>query len=409
MVLLFLYNIGGMKGVYMLLSFAYLLLGGLLLGMFARKIHIPALVGMLIAGILLGPSGWNILDDELLQISVELRQVALIIILMRAGLSLHMKDLKQIGRPAIRMCFIPATLEIVGTLIFAPLLFNVSWLDAMLIATVLAAVSPAVIVPTMLKLISERYGTEKKIPQLILAGASVDDVYVIVLFTSFLGLAASGVLQATDFIRIPTSMIFGVLVGGMLGLMGVWFFKRFSTSDSVKVIILLAVSFILLAVEHALNGMIGFSGLLAIMSIGIVIQTKLGLLSQRLGEKFSKLWVAAEIILFVLVGASVNVSYALKEGWTVLILLGAVLLFRMVGVLISLVGTSLNQKERLFCMIAYTPKATVQAAIGAIPLSMGLAAGHTILTIAVVSILVTAPVGSFMMEHTYRKWLQKQE
>jgi len=315
--------------------------------------------------------------------------------------------LKKVGRPAILMCFVPATLEILGMILFAPKFLGLNLLDSIILGTVIAAVSPAVVVPKMLKLMEENYGTDKSIPQLIMAGASVDDVYVIVLFTSFTGLASKGTFSFLDFVKIPTSILFGISGGFICGILAAYLFKKLHIRDSVKVIIILCISFMLVTFEHSLKGIIGFSGLLAIMSIGIAIQKKKPGLSKRLSVKYSKLWIGAEIILFVLVGAAVNIKYALFSAIPSIILIFLVLIFRMIGVFICLLGTSLSFKERIFCMIAYCPKATVQAAIGSIPLAMGLSSGNTILTVAVLSILITAPLGAFAIDMTYKKLLLK--
>ena len=391
----------------MLFSLTLIFLSGLILGGIFNKLKLPQLLGMLLTGIILGPYVLNLLDPKILSISADLRQIALIIILTRAGLNLDINDLKKVGRPAILMCFAPATFEILGMILFAPKLLGLSLLDSIILGTVIAAVSPAVVVPKMLKLMEENYGTDKSIPQLIMAGASVDDVYVIVLFTSFTGLASKGTFSFLDFVKIPTSIFFGISGGFIFGILLVYLFKKFHIRDSVKVIIILSISFLLVTFEHSLKGIIGFSGLLAIMSMGIAVQKKNPVLSERLSVKYSKLWIGAEIMLFVLVGAAVNIKYALFSAIPSIILILTVLIFRMIGVFICLLGTSLTNKERLFCMIAYCPKATVQAAIGSIPLAMGLASGNTILTVAVLSILITAPVGAFVIDMTYKRLLLK--
>ena len=391
----------------MLLSLALVFLCGLSLGGIFKKLRLPSLLGMLITGILLGPYVLNLLSPRLLDLSTELRQIALIIILMRAGLSLDVRELKKIGRPALLMCFIPASLEIVGFVFLAPPLLGLSVTEAALMGTVIAAVSPAVIVPRMLHLMEEGYGKEKGIPQLIMAGASVDDVFVIVLFTALSSLAQGGRVQATDFIRIPTSIITGLLVGVAAGLLLCLLFKKFHIRDTGKVIIIVSVSLLFVSAEHALTGVVGFSGLLAVMALGGAMNRKNGKLAVRLSAKYSKLWVGAEVMLFVLVGAAVDIRYALSAGLAaVLVVLGA-LVFRILGVYLCLLGTKLNLKERLFCMIAYAPKATVQAAIGSIPLSLGLPSGGVILTVAVVSIIITAPAGALAIDATYKKLLSK--
>lgn len=392
----------------MLLSIALIFLCGMLLGGIFEKLRLPRLLGMLLTGIILGPHVLNLLDDSILLISADLRQIALIIILTRAGLNLDLEDLKKVGRPAVLMCFVPAAFEIVGMLLLAPRLLGLSLIESAVLGTVIAAVSPAVVVPKMLKLMDEGYGVEKSVPQLILAGASVDDVFVIVLFTSFTGLAKSGTFAAADLIKIPTSIVLGVIGGALCGLAFAELFKRVHMRDSAKVILILSVSFLLVTLEHSLTGVVGFSGLLAVMSMGIALQRKRHEASVRLSAKFSKLWVAAELWLFVLVGAAVDIEYAYASGLSVVLLIFGVLLFRMAGVFVSLLKTPLNGKERVFCMLAYTPKATVQAAIGSVPLAMGLACGDIVLTAAVVAILITAPLGAFAIDMTYKKLLEKK-
>ncbi len=386
----------------MLFSLALIFLCGLLMGTIFQRLKLPNLIGFLITGIVLGPSMLNLLNSNILLISPDLRQIALIIILTRAGLAINIKDLIKVGRPAFLMCFIPACFEIVGMLIIAPKLFNISLLDAMIVGTVVAAVSPAVIVPRMLKLIETNYGTNKNIPQLIMASASVDDVFVIVLFSAFTNLANGETISIMNFITIPISIILGIIIGVLFGLALSIFFKKFNIRDSIKVIIILSISFLLVTFEHT----IGFSGLLSIMSIGVMLQKNRKDLAQRLSNKFSKLWIAAEILLFVLVGTVVNIEYVMSAGILSIILIFGILIFRMLGVFVCMIKTKLNFKEKLFCMIAYMPKATVQAGIGSIPLSMGLSCGNIALTVAVLSILITAPIGAFIIDITYKKLLR---
>lgn len=389
----------------MLTSIALILLLGLLLGSIFSKMRLPSLLGMMIAGIVLSPHALNLIDRSILNISADLRQIALVIILTRAGLSLNMEDLKKAGRPAVLMCFVPACIEIIGTVILAPMLLGVTVLEAAIIGSVIAAVSPAVIVPRMIQLIEEGYGKEHGIPQLILAGASVDDVFVIVVFTAFLSLASTGAVSAVSFLQIPVSILTGICIGAAAGGILTVFFKKIHMRDSVKILIILSISFLLLELQNRLEGIIPISGLLAIMSLGIVIKQTYSVLAQRLSGKYNKLWVAAEVFLFVLVGATVDLKYVADAGvFAVLLVLGA-LVFRMFGVALSLVKTKLTKRERLFCMIAYTPKATVQAAIGAIPFSMGLACGQTVLTVAVLSILITAPFGAICIDKMYKRLL----
>ena len=392
----------------MLFSLTLIFLSGIVLGSIFNCLKLPQLLGMLLTGIILGPYLLNLLDPKILSISTDLRQIALIIILTRAGLNLDINDLKKVGRPAVLMCFVPATFEILGMIIFAPKFLGLGLLDSAILGTVIAAVSPAVVVPKMLKLMEDGYGTEEGIPQLIMAGASVDDVFVIVLFTSFIGLASNGTFSALNLIKIPTSIFFGISVGFLCAILLIYFFKKVHIRDSMKVIIILNISFLLVTFEHSLTGIIGFSGLLAIMSMGTGIQEKNSILAKRLSSKYSKLWIAAEVMLFVLVGATVNIKYALGASIPAILLIMTVIVFRMVGVFLCLLGTSLSYKERLFCMIAYCPKATVQAAIGSIPLSMGLPSGNIILTVAVLSILITAPLGAFAIDFSYKKLLNRK-
>lgn len=392
----------------MLFSLTLIFLSGIILGSIFNRLKLPQLLGMLLTGIILGPYLLNLLDPKILSISTDLRQIALIIILTRAGLNLDINDLKKVGRPAVLMCFVPATFEILGMIIFAPKFLELGLLDSAILGTVIAAVSPAVVVPKMLKLMEDGYGTEEGIPQLIMAGASVDDVFVIVLFTSFIGLASNGTFSALNLIKIPTSIFFGISVGFLCAILLIYFFKKVHIRDSMKVIIILNISFLLVTFEHSLTGIIGFSGLLAIMSMGTGIQEKNSILAKRLSSKYSKLWIAAEVMLFVLVGATVNIKYALGASIPAILLIMTVIVFRMVGVFLCLLGTSLSYKERLFCMIAYCPKATVQAAISSIPLSMGLSSGNIILTVAVLSILITAPLGAFAIDFSYKKLLNRK-
>ena len=392
----------------MLFSLTLIFLSGIILGSIFNRLKLPQLIGILLTGIILGPFLLNLLDPKILSISADLRQIALIIILTRAGLNLDINDLKKVGRPAVLMCFVPATFEILGMIIFAPKFLDLGLLDSAILGTVIAAVSPAVVVPKMLKLMEEGYGADRSIPQLIMAGASVDDVFVIVLFTSFIGLASNGTFSMLNLIKIPTSILFGISVGFLCAVLVIYLFKKIHMRDSLKVIIILNISFLLVTFEHSLTGIIGFSGLLAIMSMGAGIQEKNTILSKRLSIKYSKLWIAAEVMLFVLVGATVNIKYALGASIPAILLIMTVVVFRMAGVFLCLLGTSLSYKERLFCMIAYCPKATVQAAIGSIPLSMGLPSGNIILTVAVLSILITAPLGAFAIDISYKKLLKKE-
>lgn len=389
----------------MLISIAFMFLMGMFLGWICKKLHLPSLVGMMLTGVILGPYALNLIDGSILNISADLRKIALIIILTRAGLTLNINDLKKVGRPAILMCFLPATFEIIGMVILAPMLFNVSVLEAAIIGSVVGAVSPAVIVPKMIKLIEDGYGKEKGIPQLILAGASVDDVFVIVLFTSFMGLAQGKQISVMSFVNIPVSICLGIAIGLLCGLILSKFFEKIHIRDTAKVIIILSISFVLVTIEDNMTGIISFSALISIMFIGIAMQRYRREASSRLSVKFNKLWVCAEILLFVLVGATVDIHYVTSAALPAILLLFGVLCFRMLGVFLCLLHTKLSLKERLFCMFAYMPKATVQAAIGGVPLAMGLACGNVVLTIAVMAILITAPLGAFLIDLTYKKLL----
>lgn len=390
----------------MLYSISLILLLGMFLGFLCKKIRLPSLVGMIATGIILGPFVLNIIDSKLLSISTELRRIALIIILMRAGLSLDLSGLKKVGRSAILMCFLPATFEILGYVLVAPRLLGISLLDAAIMGSVLAAVSPAVIVPRMIKLTEEKYGTKKQIPQMILAGASVDDVFVIVIFSAFLGMAQGESVSVLQFVKIPFSILFGILGGIVIGFVLGKYFEKIHIRDSAKVLILLSIAFLLDFFESKFGSTIPFSALIAVMGLGIGLQKKREVVSKRLSSKFNKLWVCAEIVLFVLVGACVDINYTFDAGIKTLAIIAIVLLFRMVGVLLCVIKTELNFKERLFCVFGYIPKATVQAAIGGVPLAMGLGCGNIVLTVAVVGILVTAPVGAFLIDLSYKRFLQ---
>ena len=391
----------------MLLSISLILLVGMSVGWICKKMKLPSLLGMLVTGIVLGPYMLNLLDDSILGISAELRKIALIIILTRAGLGLDLSGLKKIGRPAVLMCFVPASLELLGILLIAPKLLGISMLEAAILGAVLAAVSPAVVVPRMVKLMEEGYGVREGIPQLILAGASVDDVYVIVLFSTFLGMMQGESASVIHFINIPISIVLGVGIGFLIGVILAYYFKKVHIRDTSKVLIILSISLLLVVLEDHLTIPITFSALIAIMFIGIGLQKKREVVARRLSVKYGKLWVAAEVFLFVLVGATVNIGYLSKVGVKALIVIAVALIFRMFGVFLCLLGTSLDKKERLFAMMAYTPKATVQAAIGGIPLSLGLACGEIVLTVAVLAIVLTAPAGAFAMDLSYKKFLKK--
>lgn len=391
----------------MLLSISLVLMIGMFLGFLCKKIRLPALVGMIATGIILGPHLLNIIDPKLLSVSSELRRIALIIILMRAGLSLDVSGLKKVGRSAVLMCFVPATLEIIGYILIAPCLLGVSILEAGITGAVLAAVSPAVIVPRMIRLTEEGYGTKKQIPQMILAGASVDDVFVIVIFSTFLSMAQGNGIDAMQFVRIPFSIIIGIIAGVAVGLASGFLFKKIHTRDSAKVLILLSIAFILDYIEVKFGNAVPFSGLIAVMAMGIGLQKNRKETTVRLSAKFNKLWVCAEIVLFVLVGACVDISYAKEAGLNTLSLILIVLLFRTAGVFLCVAGTNMNLRERIFCAFSYIPKATVQAAIGGIPLALGLGCGNIVLTVAVMGILITAPLGAALIDLFYKRMLAK--
>ena len=391
----------------MLLSISLILIVGMSMGWLCQKIKLPSLLGMLVTGIVLGPYVLNLLDENILGISAELRKIALIIILTRAGLGLDLSGLKKIGRPAVLMCFVPASFEVIGMILLAPKLMGLSVLEAAIMGAVLAAVSPAVVVPRMVKLMDEGYGVKEGIPQLILAGASVDDVYVIVLFSTFVGMMQGEGASVIDFINIPVSIFLGIAIGLLFGTLLAYYFKKVHIRDTSKVLIILSISFLLVVIEDNLTTSITFSALIAIMFIGIGLQRKREEIAKRISVKYGKLWVAAEVFLFVLVGATVNIGYLGKVGMKALVVIIGALALRMFGVFVCLLGTSLKRKERLFAMMAYTPKATVQAAIGGIPLSLGFACGDTVLTVAVLAIVLTAPLGAFAIDLSYKKLLNK--
>ena len=393
----------------MLLSIALILLVGMSMGWICRKIKLPGLLGMLITGIVLVPYVLNMLDIKLLGISADLRKIALIIILTRAGLGLDLTSLKKIGRPAVLMCFVPATFELAGMLLLAPRLMGMSLLEAAVMGAVLAAVSPAVVVPRMVKLMEEGYGVKEGIPQLILAGASVDDVYVIVLFSTFSGMMQGEGASVIRFVNIPVSIILGMIIGLTIGILLAFYFQKVHIRDTAKVLIILGISFLLAAAEDSLTTPVTFSALIAIMFIGVGLQRKREAVAKRLAVKYGKLWVAAEVFLFVLVGATVNIGYLGRVGVRALLMIAGALLFRMAGVWVCLLGTGLKTGEKAFTMLAYTPKATVQAAIGGIPLALGFACGDTVLTVAVLAIVLTAPLGAFAIDLSYRKLLTKSK
>ena len=395
----------------MLTSLSLIFLVGLSMAFICRKIRLPRIIGMLITGIVLGPYVLDLLDPQILGVSSELRQMALIIILIKAGLSLSLSDLKKVGRPAILMSFLPALFEIGAFVAFAPLLLHITMLEAAIMGAVLGAVSPAVVVPRMVQLMDEKYGTDKQIPQLILAGASLDDVFVIVLFSTFVGMAQGQSASVMAFVNIPVSIILGIVLGAIFGFVLAFLFEYFhkkgdSLRQSIKVILVLGCAFLLMAIETWLEDIISVSGLLAVMSMACAIQIRTrNEVSTDLSAKYSRLWITAEVILFVLVGAAVDIRYTLNAGLMAVAMIFIALVFRSLGVLICLIGTKLNRKEKLYCVIAYLPKATVQAAIGSVPLSLGLSCGNIVLSVAVLSILITAPIGAIGMDLSYKKLL----
>lgn len=398
----------------MLTSLSLIFLVGLAMGAICQRLKLPRIIGMLATGIVLGPYVLDMLDPSILSISSELRKMALIIILIKAGLSLDLSDLKKAGRPAVLLSFVPATFELMGYIVCAPLILGVSRVDAAVMGAVLAAVSPAVVVPRMVSLIEKRYGTKKAIPQMILAGASCDDIFVIVLFTTFLSMAQGGSVSVTNFINIPVSIVLGVILGAVTG-WGLYLFFETSYAhkhcvrNSMKVIIVLGFSFLLVSIESWLEGKVAISGLLAVVSMACVLKLKsTAFVSKRLSEKFGKLWLAAEVILFVLVGAAVDIRYMLGAGIAAVVMIITALLFRTAGVFICLIKTPLSAKERLFCVIAYLPKATVQAAIGSVPLAAGLPSGNIILSVAVLAIIITAPLGALVIDSSYKRLLEKE-
>ena len=399
----------------MLTSLSFIFLVGLAMGAICQKLKLPRIIGMLATGIVLGPYVLNLLDPSILSISADLRKMALIIILLKAGLSLNLDDLKKVGRPAIMMSFVPASFEIIGYLLFAPSILGITRVEAAVMGSVLAAVSPAVVVPRMVQLMETKYGTEKAIPQMIMAGASCDDIFVIVLFTTFLGMAQGGSADIKAFANIPVSIILGIILGAIAGYLLYLFFetayaKKHYVRNSMKVIIVLGFSFLLIAIEGWLEGKIAVSGLLAVVSMACVLKMKCtAFVSKRLSEKFGKLWLAAEVILFVLVGAAVDIRYTLEAGIAAVAMIFVALIFRSFGVLLCTVKTNLSAKERAFCVIAYLPKATVQAAIGSVPFAAGLPCGKIVLSVAVMAIIITAPLGAFGMDLTYKKILTREK
>ena len=377
----------------MLLSLALILLLGMTMGWICKRIKLPSLIGMLATGIVLGPYVLNLIDPTILNVSAEIRKIALVIILTRAGLGLDISGLKKLGRPAVMMCFVPASFELLGMMLLGPGFLGLK---------------PSVVVPRMVKLMEEGYGSRQGIPQLILAGASVDDVYVIVLFSTFIGMAQGQGVSAIRFINIPVSIILGIAMGLVAGYLASKLFEKMHMRDTSKILIILSVSFLLVVAEDSLSTPITFSALIAIMFIGVSLQKFRSQVAKRLSAKYNKLWVAAEVFLFVLVGSTVNIQYLGKVGIKAILVIAGAIVFRMLGVFVSLLGTEFNSKEKAFTMMAYTPKATVQAAIGGIPLALGLPCGELVLTVAVLAIVITAPVGAFAIDVSYRKFLSKK-
>ena len=393
----------------MLTSLSLIFLVGLSMAAICQRLKLPRIIGMLITGIVLGPYVLDLLQPSILSVSAELRQMALIIILLKAGLSLNLADLKSVGRPAVMMSFLPAGCEILAFFLFAPYILGVTKIEA----AVMGAVSPAIVVPRMVQLMEAKYGLDKSIPQLILAGASCDDIFVIVLFSTFSGMAQGGNARFMDFANIPVSIVLGIILGAVAGYLLSLFFEtayahKRCVRNSIKVIIVLGVSFLLMAFETWLEGLIPVSGLLAIVSMACVVKVKsVSFLSKRLSEKFGKLYLAAEVVLFVLVGAAVDIRYTLSAGIAAVWMIFLALVFRSAGVMLCLAGTPMAWKERLFCAIAYLPKATVQAAIGSVPLAMGLPCGQMVLSVAVLAILITAPLGALGIDLTHKRLLKK--
>ena len=398
----------------MLTSLSFIFLVGLAMAAICQRIRLPRIIGMLLTGIVLGPYVLDLLEPSILSISSELRQMALIIILPKAGLSLNLADLKKVGRPAVMLSCVPASFELLGYVLFAPMILGINRIEAAVMGAVLAAVSPAVVVPRMVKLMETGYGTKKSIPQMILAGASCDDIFVIVLFSTFSGMAQGGSARLMDFANIPVSIVSGILLGAVTGWLLSLFFetayaKEHYVRNSMKVIIVLGVSFLLMSVETWVKPYISVSGMLAVVSMACVLKLRsIKSVSARLSEKFGKLWLAAEVLLFVLVGAAVDIRYTMGAGLAAILMIFTALIFRTIGVLICLAGTVMDWKERLFCVIAYLPKATVQAAIGSVPMAMGLPCGQIILSVAVMAILITAPLGALGMDSTFEKLLEKE-
>lgn len=374
----------------MLQSIALILLVGLIAGSILKKIKMPSLVGWIIAGIIISP----FMDKKLLSISGDLRQIALIIILTRAGLALNLDNLKKVGKSAILMSFVPASIELLACTIFAPYFLGLSVLDSALLGSVLAAVSPAVVAPRMIDLIEKNIGTKKGIPEMILAGSSVDDVYVIVFFSTFLSLEISKKMNILSFVLIPVNIIVGIVLGLVLAYLLLKLMKYIKLSKEAKLILLLSLSFLILILPKFFP----IAPLLSIMTLGVYINKKDSVLCEQMKKNYENLWKIFEIILFVLVGVSLHVNLTNINLFKVILLIFVIQIFRALGVMLSLSGTKLNIKEKVFCVFSYIPKATVQAAIGSIPLMSGLDCGVIILFVSVVAILTTAPIGAYLID-----------
>jgi len=391
----------------MLFSLVLMVLCAIVLSRIMESLRLPGLIGMLLTGIILGPYALNLISPELLSISVDLRKIALIIILLRAGLAINITDLKKIGRPALFLCFIPATFEIAAVTIFAPMLFQITRLEATIMGAVLAAVSPAVVIPRMLTLMENGYGKNKSIPQLMLSGVSLEGVYAVILVSSFIGIYGGDGFDFINIIKIPISIIAGALLGASTGFAFVYIFKKIHIRDTIKILIIIIAALLFMVLEVALEGYFPVSGLLATMALGISILKQCSNLAKRFSAKLSKIWVVAEIMLFVLVGAAVNVGYAASTGFSAILLILIILLTRICAVFICLTKTELNMKEKAFCAITYLPKATVQAAIGGLPLAAGVESGATILAVAVLAIVITAPIGAIGIDMTFKKLITR--
>lgn len=396
----------------MISSLAFIFIVGLIMAGICEKLKLPRIIGMIFTGIIIGPYGLDLLEKSVLEISPDLRSIALIIILLKAGFSLNIEDLKKVGRPAVLMSFVPASFEILAYVIFAPMILGINMVEAGLMGAVMGAVSPAVVVPRMTHLMDKGYGSKKGIPQLIMAGASCDDIFVIVLFSTFLGMAQGNSVSKAAFLNIPISIILGILMGAVVGyILSLIFENLFKRKkyirNSTKVVIILGMAFMMMSIETWVKPFVSVSGLLSVVSMAAVIKIKsVDIVSKRLSEKFGKLWIGAELILFVLVGAAVDINYMTKAGISAVIMIFIGLIFRNIGVFISILGTNFNKKEKLYCMVSYIPKATVQAAIGSVPLSAGLPCGQLILSVAVLIIIITAPLGAILMDYGYKRWLE---